>query len=186
VIERGVIGGRVVYAPESMRAFALDEIADAVWTRCDGERTFDEICLAVGCEFGARAGRDTVWLALDRLRRAGLLDLDSSFRTGPPSAISRRRLIKRLAATPAIAALFIPSAAAAASCVGLGESCDLLPCCDGLGASCVAGVCTNVGQNDASKPKEMVACGPESVSSTSSRPWSGAIQRAKRLLSGDR
>lgn len=134
VIEQPVDDDIVVYGLSNDDVHLLNATSAAVWRRCDGESTVDEITASVAEELGAPVGTDVVWAALAELDRAGLL-VDH---IEAPTRLSRRQLMKRLAiaavAVPVVTSIVAPTAAAAASsCTPNGSSCSLSSdCCSGF------------------------------------------------------
>ena len=129
VIEQPVDDEIVVYGLERDDVHLLNSTTAAVWRRCDGQSTIDEITAMVG-------DADIVWAALVELDRAGLL----VEHVEPPSRLSRRQLMKRMAiaavAVPVVTSIVAPTAAAAASnCVPNGGNC-------GQSSECCSGFCT--------------------------------------------
>lgn len=102
----------LVFDERRARAHSLNETAARVWRACDGER--DIYALQVECALDA----ETLQLALDRLRTAGLLDEPEG-----PDHVSRRAILKRSVAAgtalgvavPVIRSITAPTPAMAAS-----------------------------------------------------------------------
>jgi hypothetical protein len=123
----------LVYDLRRHKAHCLNQAAALVWRHCDGQTSAAEMALRLHHELGMPAEERVVWLALDRLRRAGLLT--SPLPAGRPRC-SRRELaqlgIAALAA-PLVLTIIAPTAAMAASCVPRGNPCStVLHCCPGL------------------------------------------------------
>ena len=113
----------LVFDSERHRAHSLNPTAARVWQACDGQR--DLSALQAHCALD----RDTLELALDRLRASHLLEEPP----GPgPDRVSRRVMLRRSAiasagigvAVPIIRSIVAPSAAMAASstCITEGNS----------------------------------------------------------------
>lgn len=141
----------------------LNAAATLVWSACDGSRDIGALCMATGLEL------DVVQLALDGLSAAGLL-----VEPVAGSGLSRRDVVRRLAAAgvagavalPVIASITEQSVSAAGTvcfnifqcqpdhkCVGgvcvLSEGClpNDSPCAIGGGGSeCCSDFCTDLGQ----------------------------------------
>jgi len=125
LIVRQVDGETLLYDLDSHEAHCLNETCAAVWERCDGSSSPTEIARALGYD------EEVVWLALEQLWRRELLVGDSA--PERERAVSRRRLLKTaLVALPLAATVAAPSAATAASCLGLNEFCFIGTCCPGL------------------------------------------------------
>lgn len=113
----------VVYDLRRHEAHCLNTVAAAVWRACDGNTGVQEIAGRLGLVPGAREAEPLVWIALDRLAGAHLLEGDPRGFAG-----SRRALLGRLGAAaalclPVVTTLLVPEPAAAATCVPLGQPC---------------------------------------------------------------
>src|SRR5207237_9618911 len=92
---------------------------------------------------GAPADEDVVWVALERLEKARLLETEVK----PPLGgwrPTRRQVTLGLMLLPAVATILAPTAAQAATCRTITQTCNGATgtqgtCCSGL--TCVAGVC---------------------------------------------
>lgn len=124
----------LVYDLIRHRAHALNRVAAAVWRQCDGTRTPTEIARATAAE-GSPLVVEVVDYALAALDRAHLLEAPAGAGHRRPRA-SRRELLRQVgiaALLPVVASVAVPTAAAAASCLGEGAACEGLgPCCPGL------------------------------------------------------
>jgi hypothetical protein len=115
-------GEFLVYDLEAHRAHCLNATAAHVFRRCDGRTSVPSIAESLP-KGGARAREAAVWLALQKLDRAGLLEEavggDNVAAAGP----SRREVLRRAAVLsglllPAITSAVAPTPAeAAATCV---------------------------------------------------------------------
>lgn len=132
----------LVYDLDRNQVHCLNRVAAYVWHQCDGARTASEIARASHRELGLPADEGIVWLALKQLNRANLL-VEPIDRPLQVRMESRRQLLKRIGhvavGLPLVATILAPTAAQAASCAGLGQSCATLPCCAPL--QCVSGIC---------------------------------------------
>lgn len=106
----------LVYDTVSNQAFCLNETAAAIWDRCDGSSTLDDIASEVGLD------RQLVALSISDLGHRDLL-------AGPidiprPNGVTRRRILSAAAVAaltiPVILSVVAPAAAQAASCVATG------------------------------------------------------------------
>jgi hypothetical protein len=108
----------VVYDEARHRAHRLNRIAGLVWRHCDGRHTVADLAALLQREVNAAATEDVVWLTLDRLDAARLLE------EGPPlpeedAMTSRRRLLKKIligalaVLTPVVVTLAVPTPAQA-------------------------------------------------------------------------
>lgn len=138
----------VIYDQETQRAHRLNPTAALIWQHCNGHRTVTDLAEQARQGLNAPAlTEDVVWLALDRLKSANLLQTDLE-NIAQDRLVSRRSLIGRgtLASVllPVVATILAPTPAMAASCALAGENCDSISCCSGL--NCIhpgggAGVC---------------------------------------------
>ena len=64
----------LVYDLDRHKASCLNRMALATWRRCDGQATVPEIAEALRGELGLTVDEPAVWLALERLSRAHLLE----------------------------------------------------------------------------------------------------------------
>jgi coenzyme PQQ synthesis protein D (PqqD) len=108
----------VVYDPERQLAHSLNRTALAVWNRCNGHNSVTDLRRLVGAELGLPIDEGAVWLALRRLESAHLLvgTIDRA------EGVSRREMLRKAGrvgmaavATPVVASVLVPVAAAAAS-----------------------------------------------------------------------
>ena len=147
----------LVYDLDRHRAHCLNPAAAAVFRRCDGRTSVREIARGLRADGrgSASASEAAVWLALERLAEAHLLEAKVKGAAGAP-AVSRRELIRRAAVLsglllPAVTSMVAPTPAeAAATCVAsctskpFGTPCsstapaNCLCTCDGAG-NCVGG-----------------------------------------------
>jgi hypothetical protein len=141
----------LVYDTKRNKAFCLNRTTAAVWQKCDGDTSTEQIsrlvCEEVGIdrEKDPDAGLDLVALALDRLARARLLSESSCVELQEPR-YSRRELARRLAFMGGLAAL-VPTvfainavAAATTTCVSICNRFTIGQCCCSNRKKC-----TNIG-----------------------------------------
>jgi hypothetical protein len=136
-------GDLMVYDRELDRASSLNGLAAAVWERCDGETSVATIAQKIAEASGRPVDERAVWLAVDQLSQARLLE--ERVKT-PPSLFGkrgRRDLKKALkvaaAAIPAVLSTVMPSMAQFGSCFPDGAGCASDgQCCS---FNCNAGVC---------------------------------------------
>jgi len=110
----------LVYDVARHRAHCLNRTAALVWRRCDGRTSVAELARCVGRETGLPPDEEVVWMALDRLSKANLLENRIQPPKGAPR--SRREVLKKLGAVaglavvlPAVQSIEAPMAAQAAS-----------------------------------------------------------------------
>jgi hypothetical protein len=94
----------LVIKPGTLEAHALNQSAAAVYELCDGKTSKPEMAAAIRHRTGLPADEEIVDLALAELVDAGLVLLDNP---EPPSTITRRSLIRRLALS-SVAAMMLP------------------------------------------------------------------------------
>ncbi len=128
----------LIFDLDRHKAHCLNRAAAIVWRHCDGHTTTAEAAALLHNELGLPSDERLVWLALDRLARARLLQ-EQPARPSPvmsESNESRRQVLKQLGRLtvllPAVATILAPTAAHALSCSTVGGSCASLPCCVGL------------------------------------------------------
>jgi hypothetical protein len=110
----------LVYDLKRHKAHCLNQTAAAVWKYCDGNKSIAEIASAMGSDLQADIDESMVWLAVERLGKANLLET----RVTPPvgaSMVSRREAMRRLrlgaaVAAPLVLSILAPTAAYAISC----------------------------------------------------------------------
>jgi len=121
----------VIYDLERHKASCLNGGAALVWRCADGKTTVDEIAQKLRATTGEPMDSHAVWLALERLAGAHLLE------QGPPDkggeAHSRRECMRQLARLgvraallPAVVSIVAPQPADAASVIGP-NICRMLP-----------------------------------------------------------
>ncbi|MGE0487600.1 MAG: hypothetical protein AB7S38_00145 [Vulcanimicrobiota bacterium] len=112
----------LVYLPHSQKAICLNEVAGAVYLRCDGETSVDVAAEEIG-------SREVVWQALESFAVHGLIPSDTPRAAG----LGRRQLLKLLtsaACLPVVSSVLAPTPARAMSAACIIEnspttSCDL-------------------------------------------------------------
>ena len=145
----------VVYDTVRHEAHCLNAAAALVFKHSDGKTGVKELAKRLRREFGDGADESWVWLALERLDKAHLLEEGLS---KPARAPARREMLKRFgraAALPVVISLLAPTPAAAvatgckADCSGPqpnGTPCELAPGDNCVDASiCCSGTCSPAG-----------------------------------------
>ncbi|MBK7705307.1 MAG: PqqD family protein [Acidobacteria bacterium] len=139
-------GEVLIYDLDKNQAYCLNETSAAVWSACDGNRDLKGIRDFARVRLGSDVDDDLLWLALDQLAKASLIqnapDVKARF-----AGVSRRDVIKRigaasLVALPVLVSLSAPMAVHANSlCMTLVGGCQC-----GLGDNQPAGMfCTPSG-----------------------------------------
>jgi hypothetical protein len=135
LVVRELPGEVLVYDLERRRSHCLNRAAALVWQHCDGRTPIAGLAALLQRELNVPVDEDAVWLALDRLGRARLLQQRLEL---PATAVrySRRTLVRRLAVAGGLAlvtSIVAPEARAAGS-VG---SC--ITCTPGQSSGCLSG-----------------------------------------------
>lgn len=146
----------LVYDLERHRAHCLNPTAAFVFRHCDGRTSVRELAHAFQAAGHGPAQESLVWLALERLDQAHLLETPLGAERGREQGLSRRELVRRAAVLsglllPAITSAVAPTPAeAAATCTNncaakpFGTPCsstapaNCMCTCDGAG-TCVGG-----------------------------------------------
>jgi hypothetical protein len=148
----------VVYDSKQHRGHCLNRSAAVVWRNLDGQTSMDDVVAELRKELDGPADEDTVWLALEELDKAHLLEgpLD------PPVSVdlSRRSMLGRLGAgaalLPVIMSVVAPPAQAqvsATACPTPEPDCATFSCAGGC--ACVP---TTEGQTVCVVPSCVSAC----------------------------
>jgi hypothetical protein len=107
----------IVYDLDQQRAHTLHAIAAAVWRRCDGQTSPDDIARAAAAALEMPPNSEFVWEALRQLDAIGLIEVPAQ---APDEAVARRRALRQLGQVaagvlPFVASIAIPAAAYAQS-----------------------------------------------------------------------
>jgi hypothetical protein len=152
----------LIYDLDANKAFCLNETSALVWQLSDGSKSVSEISREIGKKLNQPANEDLVWLALDQLKKEGLMEENQEVES-PFVGMSRREVIRKVGlgtmiALPIVTGLVAPTAAmaqsagvaVACSCpngqVANATSCTNSPECGG-GQTCT-GVNCNAGGNN--------------------------------------
>jgi len=136
-------GELLIYDLDRQKASCLNTTALGVWKKCDGERSVGQIAAELTKEWGTSVEEDLVWLTLEKLGQAHLLN-ETVERPGIEDAIPRREMMRRIriasvVALPLIATILAPTALASASSRAPGQGCvDGSQC---LNKVCLDGIC---------------------------------------------
>ena len=126
----------LVYDLTSNKAHCLNRTAHLIFQTCDGTKTVSEIKGILTPQLGAQVPEEMVWMALDRLGRARLLE---TVPVAPSGAnLARRDALRKLGlatviALPIVTSIVAPASAQVGSCVASGQMCGAgtSPCCTG-------------------------------------------------------
>ncbi len=130
----------LVYDLERDKAHCLNPTAALVWSRCDGNTSVADMASSLEQELDLPADESLVWMALDRLGKARLLE-DPVGLPGEAARYSRREMMRtfgRVAGLtlllPAVSSIVAPLAAMQASCIPRDTCRNVLvpPNCTGL------------------------------------------------------
>lgn len=110
----------LVYDLDRDRAHCLNRTATLVWDSCNGRTTVSQLVVKLRREVGKTANEDMVWLALNHLDRARLLETRLASRDR--SSIARREVLRKMGkaaivSLPVVLSIIAPTAAQAGSCV---------------------------------------------------------------------
>ena len=132
----------VIYDLERNKAHCLNQTSGFVWRHCDGQTSVAKIAKMLGAQTQTSVDEAVVWLALDQLVGYNLLQERMDLPLGM-NRISRRQLVRTLGTAAIVAPLVIsivaPTAAQAATCGAIGDSC--LSDSDCCSQNCNAGTC---------------------------------------------
>lgn len=124
----------LVYDLERHKAHCLNQTAALVWNNCDGRNTVSDMVLLLQAESGQLIDEDVVWLALDQIDKARLLEERVERPSNKPK-LSRRDAVRRIgiaAAVPLVLSIVAPTALAVGTCLQEGEACTAdTDCCSG-------------------------------------------------------
>lgn len=110
----------LVYDLDRKKAHCLNGSAALIWNNCDGKTSVEAIRLILEQDAQGKVNGDVVWLGLDQLYEARLIET-KLVKPGARGRLSRRELVKRIGVAvsiPLVASILAPTASAAVSCVG--------------------------------------------------------------------
>lgn len=125
LVTRELENETLIYDLTRNKAHCLNETAALIWKNCDGRTTVPEMSEFLGKELKVSVDEKLVWLALDKLGKAHLLEARISL-PNEAGRISRREAVRRLGlgaalAMPVVMSIVAPTAASAATCIGNGQ-----------------------------------------------------------------
>lgn len=138
----------LVYDLKRHKAHCLNQTAALVWKHCDGRRTVADIARLIQQDISTPVDEGTVWLAVERLGKAHLLEERIIAPSGSPR-LSRRDAIRRLGlggaiALPMVISIVAPTAVSAQTCVVNGQTGS---CTSSTVNNCCSGCCDSPGTN---------------------------------------
>lgn len=124
----------VVYDSKQHNGHCLNKSAAVVWRHLDGQTSMAQMVAHLRRELDAPASEDTVWLALEELEKANLIE--GPLELPAEGSVSRRSMLGRIgiaAALPAISSVVAPPAHAQVSAVGCSppDTCATFTCAGG-------------------------------------------------------
>ncbi len=139
----------LVYDLKRHKASCLNRTAALVWRHCDGQSSVAEVAALLEQQSATLTDEAVVWMALDRLGTAHLLDEPVTL-PSDKAQYSRREMLRKLRRVagislllPVIESIVAPLAAAQVSCVTLAQcqgfpktACGGLPICGTSGTKC--------------------------------------------------
>ena len=134
LVSRKVQDELIIYDKARDVATCLNSFAADVWDRCDGRSSPAAIAQALSQSRPEPVDERAVWLAVNRLSRAKLLEEPIKIPPAVPGRANRRELLRQLglgaaAAVPVVLSVNAPTAAQAASCVPQGGFCNTTADC---------------------------------------------------------
>ena len=138
LIVEEVLDETIIYDLERNRGHSLNRTAALVWRHCDGQKTVPQVARLLAEELEMPPSEPMVWMALNRLAKARLLEQPPTL-PGPSAMYSRRAVMQTLGAVgrvalvlPVVHSILTPLAAQAQSCL-TGAQCRALspPACNG-------------------------------------------------------
>src|SRR6516164_7643309 len=145
IVSRQVQDELIIYDKVRDIATCLNSFAADVWDRCDGRSSPAAIAQALSRSRPEPVDERAVWLAVNRLSRAKLLEEPIKIPPAVPGGANRRELLRQLglgaaAAVPVVLSINAPTAAQAASCLPDGQPCtNPAQCCSQQCGSMVSG-----------------------------------------------
>lgn len=141
----------LVYDLNYNKAHCLNKTSAEVWKLCVGRFEVHEIANKLSKKLGAPITEEVVWLALDQLKKDGLLEegyeIDQAF-----VGLTRREIIRKVGfasavTLPIVSSIVAPKAIMGQSVVPLGETCTPASNCMS-GVICRATVSGTIGSPD--------------------------------------
>lgn len=142
----------LIYDLETHKAHCLNQTAALIWKQCDGKTNVADLAVILSAELNTQPDEDLVWLVLEQLSKARLLE-ERMFQRVAGAGISRRELVRRLGmgaalAVPLVISIVAPTAVSAQTCLANMKPCsppgDNNACCSQC-CSASSGKCINKG-----------------------------------------
>ncbi len=135
----------LLYDLKHHQAHCLNQTAALVWQHCDGATSLTVIAQTLSQELNTTMSEAVVWVALEQLSRAHLLEQQLS-KPAARASVSRRQALRKLAGmaalAPLVTSIVAPTAQAANTCLGQActndAQCDCTNCCNTVSGQCTA------------------------------------------------
>ncbi len=98
----------LIYDLERHKAHCLNQVAGIVWKHCDGKLSVADLALLLQDRSPASDKEEVVWVALEQLVEAKLLEGPLE-RPGKSSSLQRRQMLKKLGRAAAVAVPIVTS-----------------------------------------------------------------------------
>lgn len=137
----------LVYNLSNHKVMSLNSTLSVIWQLCDGKRNLSDLKKLTEIQLQEFISEEVIFLAIDELKRNNLITLNDLHQPAELSQMNRRRMIKNIGLTTAIAiplitGLVAPKAVSAAS----GNTCTQDSDCQSL--CCVNNECTQFNQGE--------------------------------------
>ncbi|MBI3798297.1 MAG: PqqD family protein [Deltaproteobacteria bacterium] len=137
----------LAYDLERHRAYCLNRTAALVWQHCDGRTTLTEMATLLEAAEQTPVDEEVIWLALEQLRRARLLQEPVPWPVAE-RRYSRREMMRKVSLVagitvllPLVSSIVAPVTAQATTCVKSSDCSHCigvgLPCCTPHNTNCV-------------------------------------------------
>ena len=136
----------VVFDRLSNKASCLNAVTTTVWQACDGDSDDVKLLNALRNAGFQDVSEETVWVALDQLNQAELLDSAFNIAGVLPKDLSRREMLRSLGKVAGVALPVLSTIEIQPAIAGLSDNCGgtacngNTDCCPG-NPTCAGGVC---------------------------------------------
>jgi hypothetical protein len=132
LVTREVADEVLVYDLKRHKAHCLNQTAALIWKYCDGQKSVGDIAALVGKDVNSTVDEATIWLAVDQLGKANLLE-ERVIRPAGIPRVTRREAVRRMGlgaalAIPVVMSIVSPTLAQISSCSIIAQ-----PGCPGSG-----------------------------------------------------
>jgi hypothetical protein len=127
LVTREVADEVLVYDLKRHKAHCLNQTAALIWKYCDGQKSVGDIAALVGKDVNSTVDEATIWLAVDQLGKANLLE-ERVIRPAGIPRVTRREAVRRMGlgaalAIPVVMSIVTPTIVNAQSCKANGVAC---------------------------------------------------------------